>query len=70
MKLFYDVRDFLPPDDLPLFSLFPVGADIQFHVYRRSGPRDEQVLQDRYAYWPTGDGFRAFWVQTGVRFAF
>ena len=70
MKLFYDVRDFLPPDDLPLFSLFPVGADIQFHVYRRSGPRDEQVLRDRYAYWPAGDGFRAFWVQTGVRFAF
>lgn len=69
MKLFYEVRDFMAPDRVPPLTLFPVGIDIQVHTYRRSGPRSEQVLHDRYAYWPAGEGFRAFWVQAGVRFA-
>jgi hypothetical protein len=70
LKLSWELRDVIKPTDSPFFALFPVEADIAGDLYMRTGPHDVALRNSHYNYWDIDKGFRSFWIQSGLRFAF
>jgi hypothetical protein len=70
IKLVFALRDFVKPVDNAFFALFPVSLDIAANYMVRSGTADIAVRDSHYGYWPIGEGYRNFWIQSGTKFAF
>ncbi len=70
LKLTYSIKDFVKPENRSFFSFFPVSVDIGFDYFIRESPTDSAILANYYQYYNPGDFFRAFWIQSGVRFEF
>lgn len=70
LKLAYELKDFIKPAGGSFFSLYPINIDIAANYVMRSGTNDISIRNSHYSYWPIESGYRNFWVQTGVTFAF
>jgi hypothetical protein len=70
LKLSWEVRDFVRPAQSRFFGLYPVAIDLGGEYYMRTGTYDVAVRNSYYNYWPIYTGYRAFWIQSGMRFAF
>jgi hypothetical protein len=70
LKLSYIIKDFVKPEGGGFFSFFPVSIDLGFDYFLRESPDDPAVLAHYYQYYGAGDNFRAFWIQSGIRFVF
>jgi hypothetical protein len=68
LKMSWEIRDFIKPENSPFFALYPLAFDIAANYYWRSGPHDIAVLRSHYAYFSSD--YQMVWIQTGVRFAF
>jgi hypothetical protein len=70
LKFSWQLRDFVKPEENRFFAFYPVAVDVAGEFYQRTGTKDAVVRNTHYNYWPTYDGYRAFWIQSGMRFAF
>jgi hypothetical protein len=68
LKLSWELRDFVKPENAAFFALYPVAVDIAANYYWRSGPADIGVIRSHYGYFSTA--FQSVWIQTGIRCAF
>lgn len=70
VTLSFELEHFMKPLDIPYVALFPVSLDIGANYMMRSGTSDPVVRDTHYNYWPVNDGYRGFWIQSGIRCAF
>lgn len=70
LKLIYQLRNYAKSKKNPIFTLYPVKIDIAGFYMFRSSTTDSEIRDIHYNYWSIEDGFRHFWIQTGVKFAF
>jgi len=70
LKVSYELKDFVKPEQGGFFGIFPVAFDVGVDYYRRDSPKDPVILYNYYQYYSPHIGFKALWVQSGLRFAF
>jgi hypothetical protein len=68
LKLSWELRDFVKPENSPFFAVFPVALDLGADYYLRDGPENRAVLASHYSYFEST--FMSLWIQSGIRFAF
>jgi hypothetical protein len=68
LKVSYEAKDFVKPEDGRFLALYPVAIDAGAHYMMRTGPESRAVLRSHYAYY--NSALRSLWFQTGVRLAF
>ena len=66
LKLSWELNDFVKPEGVPFFGIYPVSFDIGLDCYQRSGTRDWQVRNSHYNYWNVDKGFSSYWIQSGI----
>ena len=70
MKTSYELKDFVKPEGIGFFGLYPIGFDIEADYYTRESPTDPEVIYSHYGYFKPRVGFKALWIQSGLRFAY
>lgn len=70
LKLSWEAVDFVKPDDESHFPLFLQSIDIAGNYCMRQSPSSQSVVDSHYGYWSAAEGYRMFWIQAGIKFAY
>ena len=71
IKVLYNLKEFIKPKKKNLhFSLYPVTIDFALHYMTKTGPDDQEILNNHYNYWSVKKGYHNFWFQAGIKFVY